>query len=67
MNEINTAPARAYNRVNILMSFAERAKKCKFQSNILLGKMIPDAFPLRVREPNHSTFISDRQQSAILR
>src|SRR6266404_7920404 len=30
-------------------------------------KMIPDAFPLLVREPNHSTFISDRQQSAILR
>src|SRR6516225_2896743 len=30
--------------------------------NILLRKMIPDAFPLLVREPNHSTFISDRQQ-----
>jgi hypothetical protein len=29
--------------------------------------MTPDAFPLLVREPNHSTFISDRQQSAILR
>jgi hypothetical protein len=29
--------------------------------------MIPDAFPLLVREPNHPTFISDRQQSAILR
>jgi hypothetical protein len=29
--------------------------------------LIPDAFPLLVREPNHSTFISDRQQSAILR
>jgi hypothetical protein len=29
--------------------------------------MIPDAFPLLVRESNHSTFISDRQQSAILR
>jgi len=29
--------------------------------------MIPDAFPLLVREPNHSTFISDREQSAILR
>jgi hypothetical protein len=29
--------------------------------------MIPDAFPLLVREPNHSAFISDRQQSAILR
>jgi hypothetical protein len=29
--------------------------------------MISDAFPLLVREPNHSTFISDRQQSAILR
>src|SRR5262249_8217742 len=35
--------------------------------NILLRKMIPDAFPLLVREPNHSTVISDRQQSAILR
>ena len=35
--------------------------------NILLRKVIPDAFPLLVREPNHSTFISDRQQSAILR
>src|SRR5438132_2397161 len=35
--------------------------------NILLRKMIPDAFPLLVREPNHSTFISDRQQTAILR
>src|SRR5262245_646987 len=30
--------------------------------NILLRKMIPDAFPLLVREPNHSTFISDQQQ-----
>jgi hypothetical protein len=29
--------------------------------------VIPDAFPLLVREPNHSTFISDRQQWAILR
>jgi len=27
--------------------------------------MIPDAFPLLVREPNRSTFISDRQQAAI--
>jgi hypothetical protein len=36
-------------------------------ANILLRKMIPDAFPLLVREPNHPTFISDRQQSAILR
>src|SRR5215813_1991808 len=35
--------------------------------NSLLRKMIPDAFPLLVREPNHSTFISDRQQVAILR
>jgi hypothetical protein len=24
--------------------------------------MIPNAFPLPVREPNHSTFIADRQQ-----
>src|SRR5262249_32898513 len=29
--------------------------------NILLQKMIPDAFPLLVREPNHSTFVSNRQ------
>jgi hypothetical protein len=29
--------------------------------------VIPDAFPLLVREPNHSTFIADRQQPAILR
>jgi hypothetical protein len=29
--------------------------------------MIPDALPLLVPEPNHSTFLSDRQQSAILR
>jgi hypothetical protein len=29
--------------------------------------MIPDAFPLPVREPNHSTFIADRQQLVILR
>ena len=36
-------------------------------SNVLLRKMIPDTFPLLVREPNHSAFISDRQQPAILR
>ena len=35
--------------------------------NSLLRKMIPDAFPLLVRELNHLTFISDRQQAAILR
>jgi hypothetical protein len=35
--------------------------------NILLRKMIPDAFPLLVREPNHSTFISDRQRFMDLR
>src|SRR5256885_10948609 len=35
--------------------------------NILLRKMIPDAFPLLVHEPNHSTSIPDRHQSAILR
>jgi hypothetical protein len=29
--------------------------------------MIPDALPLPVREPNHSTFIADRQQPVILR
>src|SRR6266705_2750386 len=30
--------------------------------NMLLRKMIPDAFPLLVGEPNHSAFISDQQQ-----
>jgi DDE superfamily endonuclease len=35
--------------------------------NSVLRKIIPDAFPLLVRELNHSTFISDRQQAAILR
>jgi hypothetical protein len=34
MNGINTAHARAYHHANILMSFAELAKKWKFQSNI---------------------------------
>jgi hypothetical protein len=29
--------------------------------------VIPDAFPLIVHEPNHSSFISDRQPTAILR
>src|SRR6185437_16779658 len=28
--------------------------------NVFFRKMIPDAFPLPVREPNHSTFIADR-------
>ena len=35
--------------------------------NMLLGKMLPNALPLFVREPNHSAFIADRQQSGILR
>ena len=35
--------------------------------NVFFRKMIPDAFPLPVREPNHSTFIADRQQPVILR
>ena len=43
--------------------FAARASV----SNPLLRKMIPDAFPLLVCEPNHSAFIADRQQSVILR
>jgi hypothetical protein len=34
---------------------------------VLFRKMIPDAFPVPVREPNHLTFIADRQPSAILR
>jgi hypothetical protein len=42
---------------------------CKHVENDLrLGrKMIPDAFPLPVREPNHSIFIAGRQQPVILR
>jgi hypothetical protein len=35
--------------------------------NFLLRKMIPDTLSLLVPEPNHSTLLSDRQQSAILR
>jgi hypothetical protein len=34
---------------------------------MLFRKMFPDAFPLLVAEPNHSTFIADRERSAILR
>src|SRR5262245_1364298 len=34
---------------------------------MLFRKMIPDAFPLLVPQPNHLTFIADRSQSAILR
>ena len=35
--------------------------------NMLLRKMLPNALPLFVPEPNHSAFIADRQQSVILR
>ena len=35
--------------------------------NMLLRKMIPDALPMLLRQPNHPTFIADRIQSAILR
>src|SRR3974390_3081321 len=35
--------------------------------NMLLRKMLPDPVPLLVAEPNHSTFIADRDCSAILR
>jgi hypothetical protein len=35
--------------------------------NMLLRKMLPNAHPLFVRQPNHSSFIADRQQSGILR
>jgi hypothetical protein len=34
---------------------------------VFLRKMLPDAFPLFVREPNHPTFIADRLSQAILR
>ena len=35
--------------------------------NVFLRKMIPDPFPLLVREPNHPIFIADRLRPAILR
>ena len=35
--------------------------------NVLFRKMFPDPFPLLVAEPNHSTFIADRNQPTILR
>jgi len=35
--------------------------------NVLFRKMIPEALPMSVREPNHLTFIAERQQPVILR
>jgi hypothetical protein len=35
--------------------------------NLLFRKMLPNAFPLLVREQNHPPLIADRQPSAILR
>ena len=35
--------------------------------NVFFRKMLPDAFPLLVREPNHPTFIADRLRETILR
>jgi hypothetical protein len=34
--------------------------------DVLLGKMIPDTFPLRIAKSNHHAFIADRLPSAIL-
>jgi hypothetical protein len=34
---------------------------------VLFRKMIPDALPLLVCQPNHPTFIADRFRLAILR
>jgi hypothetical protein len=34
--------------------------------NMLLRKMLSNALPLFVREPNHSAFIADRQRAVIL-
>jgi hypothetical protein len=34
---------------------------------VLLRKMLPDALPVLVAEPNHPTFIADRARSVILR
>jgi hypothetical protein len=35
--------------------------------NVLLRKMMPDAPPLLVGQPNHSSLIADRQRLTILR
>jgi hypothetical protein len=35
--------------------------------NVLFRKMIPDTFPFRIKQPNHSTFIAHRTSAAILR
>jgi hypothetical protein len=35
--------------------------------HVLFGKMIPDALPLLVCQPNHPTFLADRIRLAILR
>ena len=35
--------------------------------NVLFRKMIPDTFPLLVRQPNHTTLITDRLAVSILR
>ena len=35
--------------------------------NVLLRKMLPDAIPLLVTQPNHPTFIADRHPFVILR
>ncbi len=35
--------------------------------NMLLRKMVPNAFPLFIRQPNHSSFIAHRHQPGILR
>ena len=35
--------------------------------NMLLRKMLPNVFPLFDRQPNHSSFMADRQRPGILR
>ena len=35
--------------------------------NVLFRKMIPDTFPFRIKQPNHSTFIAHPPSAAILR
>jgi hypothetical protein len=35
--------------------------------NVLFGKVMPNPFPLKIAQPNHSALIADRQQLRILR
>jgi hypothetical protein len=67
-------PATQWNQAKFFNDFSRacarvRARRGGFgvTGNVLFRKMFPDAFPLLVAEPNHSTFIADRDRPAILR